>query len=176
MENVQNNDYDSSPGGPRIVTHSENQNQADYAKPYLVLDARDPGAFRECHLVQARSFPLTIMKRDQMHPEIYQHRNVEEHLIILYCDDERVSMEAAKFLVDRGTLNVFLLSGGMHEFVEDYADFVEGRIPYPGFKDNVKIQRTPTKRYHSKFGHVLWLQSYLLFVILFILSLLFCCL
>lgn len=155
QENMHNNEYDASPGGggggPRIVTHSEDQMTSYDTKPYLLLDARDPGCYRECHLVQARSFPLTIMKRDQMHPEVYQHRNKEEHLIIVYCDDERVSLDAAKFLVDRGTLNVFLLTGGMQEFVNDYAEYAEGVIPYPGFKNNVKVQRTPTKSYHSKY-------------------------
>ena len=65
-----------------------------------------------------------------MLPDIYQHRNKEEHLVVLYCDDERVSSEAAKFLVDRGTLNVYLLTGGMIDLVQEYPEFAEGTIPY----------------------------------------------
>ena len=151
-ENIAN-DYDpqmDSPSkSPRIVTYAETQRQTN-DKPYLILDARDASAYRECHLLQALNFPLTQMKRDYMLPDIYPFRNKEEHLIIFYCDDERISTEAAKFLVDRGTLNVFLLSGGMHEFVQDYADMVEGVIPYPGFKDNVKVVKTPVKQRQSR--------------------------
>lgn len=152
FENVNNSEYDS-PGGPRIVTHHESE-RPFYEKPYLILDVRDQQSYNTCHLLQARNFPLMLMKRDQMHPDVYGHRNKEEHLIIVYCDDERVSLEAAKFLVDRGTLNVFLLTGGMMEFVNDYADFVEGTIPYPGFKNNMKVQKTPPKRYQKRNTHL----------------------
>ena len=54
------------------------------------------------------------MRRDQVHPELYNFRNKEGHLIILYCDDEKISLDAAKLLVQRGTDNIFLLTGDYH--------------------------------------------------------------
>jgi centrosomal protein CEP41 len=117
---------ESSP--PKIVTYSEYSEPLNF-KPYLILDVREPEEFCACHLLHARSFPFTMMRRDQMHPEFYNFRNKEETLIIIYCDDERISRDAAKLFVDRGTDNIFLLSGGLHEFAAEYPAFVEGQLP-----------------------------------------------
>lgn len=114
--------------GPRIVTHTNNA-QPNYNKPYLILDVRDKEDFNKCHLLQARNFPYALLRRDQIHPEVYKFKNVPETLIILYCDDERISSEAAKVFVDRGTDNIFLLTGGMNEFAADFPAFVEGDLP-----------------------------------------------
>lgn len=117
-------------GDPRVVTYHESD-RPEYDKPYLILDVREIDAFNVCHLLQARSFPYAMLRRDQYIPEIYQYRNKPETLIIMYCDDERVSRDAAKLLVDRGIDNIFLLTGGMNEFAYDYPAFVEGNPPTP---------------------------------------------
>lgn len=143
-----------SPGnGPRIVSYSASQQQDTSDRPYLILDARDPISYNTCHIAQSLNFPLAMMKRDQIIPELFSHRNREEHLIIVYCDDERISAEASKFLVDRGTNNIFLLSNGMVDFVWDYQEYVEGNIPYPPPKQ----QKTPTKNTRSKCVSILML-------------------
>jgi centrosomal protein CEP41 len=114
--------------GGRIVTYGEND-EPTYSKPYLILDMRETDLFNQSHLLQARSFPHAILRRDQYHPEIYKFRNKAESLIILYCDDERISMAAAKDLVDRGIDNVYLLTGGINEFAVDFPSYIEGEIP-----------------------------------------------
>lgn len=120
---------DSAHGaGGRIVTYSETD-QPVYSKPYLILDIRESHEFNACHLMQARSFPYALLRRDQLHPEVYRFKNKTECLIILYCDDERMSRDAAKDMVDRGVDNIFLLTGGMKEFAYEYPDFVEGNVP-----------------------------------------------
>ena len=40
-----------------------------------------------------------------------------------------MSRDAAKLFVDRGTDNIFLLSGGLMEFAAEYPSFVEGELP-----------------------------------------------
>lgn len=127
-ESIQDTDADSSARGPRIVTHSE-MASPEYKKPYLLLDVRDRAEYEEYHLLQARNFPLAYLRRDQVHPELYSFRNVPDVLIIVYCDDERISREAAKMMVDRGTDNIFLLSGGLNEFAREFPAFVEGVLP-----------------------------------------------
>jgi centrosomal protein CEP41 len=119
-----------SPNGsePRVVTYDQYE-QPEYDKPYLILDARDVESFNTCHLLQARSFPYTLLRRDQLHPDVYRYRNKPETLIIVYCDDEKISRDMAKVLVDRGTDNIFLLTGGLNEFASDFPEFVEGQIP-----------------------------------------------
>ena len=117
-----------TPRSPRIVTHSEQAVPA-YEKPYLLLDVRPVEQFNLGHLMQARSYPYTMIRRDFMHPEVFRFKNVENNLIICYCDDERMSLDVAKTLVDRGVDNVFLLTGGMNEFATHYPSFVEGHVP-----------------------------------------------
>lgn len=119
---------DSPSGGPRIVTYSE-LSQPVNSKPYLIIDVREPDEYRNCHLLQARNFPVAFLKRDQVPSELYQFRNKPEALIIIYCDDERISRDAAKVFVDRGADNIFLLSGGLSEFAMEYPEFVEGKVP-----------------------------------------------
>jgi centrosomal protein CEP41 len=114
----------------KIVTHNQSDSPV-YDKPYLILDVRDVGDFNTCHLLQARSFPYTLLRRDQLHPEIYKFRNKTETLIIVYCDDEKISRDAAKVLVDRGTDNIYLLTGGMEEFSQLFPAFLEGVPPSP---------------------------------------------
>ena len=50
-------------------------------------------------------------------------------MVIVYCDDERVSREAAKTFVDRGVDNIFLLTGGMLEFAVEFPFYIEGDVP-----------------------------------------------
>eukprot|EP01034_Spumella_vulgaris_P022012 gene22012-28105_t len=124
----------------RIVTHNQSDSPV-YDKPYLILDVRDTEAFNACHLLQARSFPYTLLRRDQLHPEIYKFRNKPETLIIVYCDDEKISRDAGKVLVDRGTDNIYLLTGGMEEFSQEYPAFLEGIPPSP--------KSSPVKQHQS---------------------------
>lgn len=114
----------------RVVTYSE-ASEPEYSKPYLILDVREPQDFNVYHLLQARTFPYTMLRRDRLHPDVYAFRNKPESLIIVCCEDERISIDCAKTLVDRGIDNVYLLTGGMKEFAYDYPAFVEGFPPMP---------------------------------------------
>jgi len=59
-----------SQSGPKIINHAEDDKEV-YDRPYLLLDCREKGQFDTNHLLQARSFPYTLLKRDQLHPEMY---------------------------------------------------------------------------------------------------------
>ena len=115
-------------GSPHIVTYREDE-RSTYNKPYLILDIRDKFEYDKGHLLQARSFPFALLRRDQIPAELYSFKNKEEHLVIVYCDDERVSREAAKTFVDRGVDNIFLLTGGMLEFAVEFPFYIEGDVP-----------------------------------------------
>ena len=127
-EAAENTGQEGSPSHPKMITHTETA-EAINTKPYLILDTREVAEYRACHLVQARSFPFAYMRRDQVHPEYYNFRNKPESLIILYCEDERISRDAAKLMVDRGCDNVFLLSGGLAAFANEYPEYIEGQLP-----------------------------------------------
>ena len=113
---------------PKIVTYSEDA-EALNLKPYLIFDVREAEDYYKCHLLHARSYPFTMMRRDQVHPELYNFKNKPETLIIIYCDDEKMSCDAAKLFVDRGADNIFLLTGGLFEFGTVYPSYLEGETP-----------------------------------------------
>ena len=74
---------------------------------------------------------------------MYEFRNKEESLIIVYCDDEMRSRETCKIMVDRGIDNVFLLTGGMIEFAAKYPHYIEGEMP------NIPV--SPTRKAGNKY-------------------------
>lgn len=114
--------------GPLIVTYSDTS-KPNNAKPYLILDVRDSEEFNSYHLMQARTFPYVMLRRDQVHCELYNFRNKDGCLIIVVDDDEKIAHEAAQVLVNRGTDNIFLLTGGILEFAQDFPSYVEGNLP-----------------------------------------------
>jgi rhodanese-related sulfurtransferase len=131
--------------GPTIVTHLE-MDSAIYDRPYLLLDVREERDYHKSHLLQARSFPHMLLRRDQYHPEVYKFRNKEESMIVLYCDDEMISRDAAKMMVDRGIENVFVLTGGYIEFIHKYPHRVEGQMPDLPVSPN----RAPSRKCRDK--------------------------
>jgi len=131
--------------GPTIITHQESD-RSEYDRPYLILDMRDESDFAKGHLLHARSFPHQLLRRDQLHPDVYQFRNKEEHLIILYCDKEEISRDAAKIMVDRGIDNIFLLTGGIFEFVSKHPYRMEGEMPHLPVSPN----RAPSHKHRDR--------------------------
>jgi len=132
-------------GGPTIITHQESD-RTEYDRPYLILDMRDESDFAKGHLLHARSFPHQLLRRDQLHADVYQFRNKEEHLIILYCDKEDISRDAAKIMVDRGIDNIFLLTGGLFEFVGKHSHRMEGQMPNLPVSPN----RAPSRKHRDR--------------------------
>lgn len=116
-------------GSPKIMTYDRDEDKSSYAKPYLILDIRDKADYDRGHLLQARNFPYTLLRRDMIPPELYSFRNKPGMLILVYCNDEKDSREAAKTFVDRGTENIYLLSGGMLEFASEFPFYIEGEVP-----------------------------------------------
>ena len=53
-------------------------------------------------------------------------------MIIVYLLDERIGTEIATRFVEKGYENVYLLSGGIEKFLEEFTELVEGNeVPIP---------------------------------------------
>lgn len=61
-------------------------------------------------------------------PNKYQ-KNSEGRIIIIYDNDEKVTVGMGNLFFEKGIDNVMILSGGLHAFVEKYEDFVTGTLP-----------------------------------------------
>ena len=53
-------------------------------------------------------------------------------MLIIYMTDEKMGMEIATKMVEKGYENTVLLSGGIEKFLEDQTELVEGiDVPVP---------------------------------------------
>jgi rhodanese-related sulfurtransferase len=127
-ESIRDADRGSGDHGPRIVTH-DSEDTPVYEKPYLIIDGRPREDYDHGHLAQARSFPANFLRRDMTPPDFQSFRNKPSTLIIVYCDDERTSLEMAQTFVGRGTENIYVLTGGLFDLAVDYPHFIEGKLP-----------------------------------------------
>lgn len=125
-----NNMHDdlATTGGPRIVTHDEDDDVA-HNYPYLILDVRSAEEFNQNRIHRAKSFPSAHVNRDRLHPDLYHYKNKDSTLIILYENEERLAIQTAKALSEKGFDNLYVLQGGMLDFCEQEPHFVEGQRP-----------------------------------------------
>ena len=82
--------------------------------------------YLEYHIKESICFPAPNVTRDKIIPELYWFWNKDDKLIIIYMYDERSGTAAAKLLYEKGYDNVYLLSGGIEEFLFKYDHLVEG--------------------------------------------------
>ena len=89
--------------------------QAGNAPGTLMLDARDPAAYRAGHIPGALSLPLGEFAAAfaALEPRLREAR-----LLVLYCSDPNCgdSPELARRLWDRGLKNLLLYKGGMEDW------------------------------------------------------------
>lgn len=99
---------------------------------FLLLDLRDPEEYELWRIKEAINFPAPNIARDKVIPELYRFKNAPDKLIIIYMNDERQGTQYAQILAEKGYENVFLLSGGIEAFLEDFSELVEGKqVPMP---------------------------------------------
>jgi len=85
------------------------------ARPFLLLDVREPDEFMRSHLVYSDTYQHIRLNRafDYETKEMLRLKNRPGAIIVLYDDDESLASRCATTLTQRGYDNVFLLSGGM---------------------------------------------------------------
>ena len=99
---------------------------------FLLLDLRDPDEYDFWRIKESINYPAANIGRDKIIPELFRFKNKANKLIIIYMGDERKGTAAANLMAEKGYENVFLLSGGIEQFNEEFNSLVEGRnVPKP---------------------------------------------
>ena len=113
--------------GCSAVTYNTEQLGISQETSFLLLDMREECEYDAFHIRESINFPAPNVTRDRIIPELFRFRNKEDKLIIIYMYDERQGVSAAKLLYEKGYDNVFLLSGGIEEFIMKHETLVEGQ-------------------------------------------------
>ena len=96
------------------------------------MDLRDPDEYDFWRIKESINYPAANIGRDKVIPELFRFKNKADKLIIIYMGDERKGTAAANLMAEKGYENVFLLSGGIEQFNEEFNSLVEGRnVPKP---------------------------------------------
>lgn len=109
------------------VTYTTEQLGITSDTKFILLDLRSEEEHEDYHIKESISFPEPNISRDKIIPELFRFRNKEDKLIIVYMNDERSGSSAAKKLYEKGYDNIYLLSGGIEEFVVQFPDLILGK-------------------------------------------------
>ena len=101
----------------------------------LLLDLRPVEEYESCHVRGAVSFPIAMLSRSMNNfiPEILEFCNREpEKIIVLYSLKEKESVTAGNLFFEKGIDNVFVLTKGMNNLIQDkYDGLLVGDVPMP---------------------------------------------
>ena len=99
---------------------------------FLLLDLRDPEEYTLWRIKESLNYPAPNIGRDKMTPELFRFKNQADKLIVIYMNDERKGVLAAQAMFEKGYENVYLLSGGIELFLEEFPELCEGKsVPKP---------------------------------------------
>ena len=122
----------SNVSGVSAVTYATDMLGLTDQTSFLLLDLRDPEEYDFWRIKESISYPVANVARDKMIPELFRFKNKQDKLIIVYMSDERKGCQAANLMAEKGYENVFLLSGGIEQFNEEFNYLIEGRqVPKP---------------------------------------------
>jgi centrosomal protein CEP41 len=97
----------------------------------LILDVRMSSDFEACHLKHATCYPENLLRMDKISPDLYSFKSAggSQRRLVVYDEDDRLTVRAATLLVEKGFENVYALSGGFEEAVLKCTEAVEGDVP-----------------------------------------------
>lgn len=92
----------------------------------MIVDLREPVEYDEFHIKEAINMPYFNISRDKYPNEVYLIKNQMDKMIIAYGFDERNSVSHCQLLFQKGFDNIYMLSGGIEEFVKAHPNYCEG--------------------------------------------------
>ena len=93
---------------------------------FLLVDLREPEEFEEFRIKESINMPYYQISRDKYPNDMYMMKNQTDKMIICYGLDERSSTASCQLLFQKGFDNIYMLTGGIEEFVKSYAEYCEG--------------------------------------------------
>lgn len=96
------------------------------ATDFLLLDLRPEEDYAKYHIRESVNFPASLIPRDKYPQQMYLLKNKPNKLIIVIHEDERLGVQFAACLYQKGFDNVYLVTGGMEEFYQKHPDWVQG--------------------------------------------------
>lgn len=99
---------------------------------YVLLDVRSEEHFGACHIRNAMNFPAQNLRADKtagIYPYKTRMRKDKDFLFIIYDNDERIAVNTASTLVEKGWEGVLILTKGLTYFAEKFPDFIVGDAP-----------------------------------------------
>ena len=121
---------------------NENEDVKDdkIARPFLILDVRDPDQYNRAHLAYSYNYQHTRLNRafDYETKEMLRVKNKAGAILVVYDDDEYLARQTATTLTQRGYDNVFMLSGGLRVASLKYPD--TGLVVTDGQEDRARME------------------------------------
>ena len=91
------------------------------------------------------NYPGTHIKRDKFIPQLYNYKNKEGKIIVVYHFDEKPGMDYTTQLYEKGFDNLFLLNGGVEGFAQEIQEGLEGK-DIPVFKKKEEVKKFKKQR------------------------------
>ncbi|CAD8099885.1 unnamed protein product [Paramecium sonneborni] len=136
------------------ITYATEQLGITDQSEFLLLDLRDPDEFELYHIKEAVNFPAPNLRQDKLTQQIFRFKNQKDKHIIIYHFDEKNGIPSATLFAEKGFENVYLLSGGIEKFLQNYPQGVIGikvpSIPKPEENPNKIIKRSNYKETDSQ--------------------------
>eukprot|EP00755_Sulcionema_specki_P024602 Sspe_Gene.15101::Locus_5241_Transcript_1_3_Confidence_0.500_Length_1201::g.15101::m.15101/K16455/CEP41, TSGA14; centrosomal protein CEP41 len=109
----------------------------------LVIDVREQDDYSKAHIADAIRFPPAKLCH-AMHPflpEMHEHLNKENHIVVAYDLDDTMVQHVANQIFERGMDNIYVLTGGLYEYVRDHVEGVVGEPPIPPPDDRRPVRK-----------------------------------
>ncbi|CAK90490.1 unnamed protein product (macronuclear) [Paramecium tetraurelia] len=136
------------------ITYATEQLGITDQSEFLLLDLRDADEFELYHIKEAVNFPAPNLRQDKLTQQIHRFKNQKDKHIIIYHFDEKNGIPSATLFAEKGFENVYLLSGGIEKFLQNYPQGVIGikvpSIPKPEENPNKIIKRSNYKEADSQ--------------------------